>query len=34
MAVAVIASMIKMRRDRARGIGIDHDAIDEDQGAE
>jgi tellurite resistance protein TerC len=34
MAVAVIASMIKIRRDRARGIGIDHDKIDEEQGAE
>jgi tellurite resistance protein TerC len=34
MAVAVVASLIKVRRDRARGIGIDHDAIDEDQGAE
>ena len=34
MAVAVIASMIKLRRDRARGIGIDHDKIDEEQGAE
>jgi tellurite resistance protein TerC len=34
MAVAVVASLIKIRRDRARGIGIDHDRIDEEQGAE
>ncbi|MGB3911809.1 MAG: TerC family protein [Pseudolysinimonas sp.] len=34
MAVAVIASLIKLRYDRARGIGIDHDRIDEEQGAE
>jgi tellurite resistance protein TerC len=34
MAVAVIASLIKIRHDRARGIGIDHDRIDEEQGAE
>ncbi len=34
MTVAVIASMIKVRRDRKRGIGIDHDRIDEEQGAE
>ena len=34
MAVAVIASVIKVRRDRARGIGVDHDKIDEEQGAE
>ena len=34
MAVAVIASIIKVRRDRARGIGIDHDRIDEESGAE
>jgi tellurite resistance protein TerC len=34
MAVAVIASIIKVRRDRARGIGVDHDKIDEEQGAE
>ena len=34
MAVAVIASMIKIRIDRSKGIGIDHDKIDEDQGAE
>jgi tellurite resistance protein TerC len=34
MAVAVIASLVKLRYDRARGIGIDHDRIDEEQGAE
>jgi tellurite resistance protein TerC len=34
MAVAVVASLIKVRRDRARGIGIDHDKIDDDRGAE
>lgn len=34
MAVAVIASVIKVRRDRARGIGVDHDKVDEEQGAE
>lgn len=34
MAVAVIASLIKIRYDRSRGIGIDHDRIDEEQGAE
>jgi tellurite resistance protein TerC len=34
MAVAVVASLIKLRHDRARGIGIDHDRIDEEQGAE
>ena len=34
MAVAVIASLVKIRFDRARGIGIDHDRIDEEQGAE
>jgi tellurite resistance protein TerC len=34
MAVAVVASLIKIRRDRARGIGIDYDRIDEEQGAE
>ncbi|HWH96784.1 MAG TPA: TerC family protein, partial [Pseudolysinimonas sp.] len=34
MAVAVIASLIKIRYDRARGIGIDYDRIDEEQGAE
>ena len=34
MAVAVIASLVKIRADRARGIGIDHDRIDEEQGAE
>jgi tellurite resistance protein TerC len=34
MVVAVIASLIKIRYDRARGIGIDHDRIDEEQGAE
>jgi tellurite resistance protein TerC len=34
MAIAVIASVIKVRRDQARGIGVDHDKIDEEQGAE
>jgi tellurite resistance protein TerC len=34
MAVAVIASLIKIRYDRKRGIGIDHDRIDEEMGAE
>ncbi|MEO5535927.1 MAG: TerC family protein [Pseudolysinimonas sp.] len=34
MAVAVVASLIKLRSDRRKGIGIDHDAIDEDAGAE
>jgi tellurite resistance protein TerC len=34
MAVAVVASLIKLRHDLARGIGIDHDRIDEEQGAE
>lgn len=34
MAVAVIASLIKIRSDRRRGIGIDHDRIDEEMGAE
>jgi len=32
--VAVIASLIKIRYDRKRHIGIDHDRIDEEQGAE
>ena len=34
MTIAVIASLIKLRSDRAKGIGIDHDRIDEEQGAE
>jgi tellurite resistance protein TerC len=34
MAIAVIASLIKLRSDRRRGIGIDHDRVDEEQGAE
>ena len=34
MAIAVIASLIKLRSDRAKGIGVDHDRIDEEQGAE
>ncbi|GHF05614.1 TerC family protein [Pseudolysinimonas yzui] len=34
MAVAVIASLVKIRYDRKRGIGIDHDRIDEEMGAE
>jgi tellurite resistance protein TerC len=34
MAVAVVASLVKLRYDRARGIGVDHDRIDEEQGAE
>jgi tellurite resistance protein TerC len=34
MAIAVIASLIKLRSDRAKGIGVDHDAIDADRGAE
>ena len=34
MAIAVVASLIKLRSDRAKGIGIDHDRIDEEQGAE
>lgn len=34
MAVAVVASLIKLRSDRRKGIGVDHDAIDEDAGAE
>jgi tellurite resistance protein TerC len=34
MAVAVIASLIKLRIDRAKGIGVDHDRVDEEQGAE
>ena len=34
MAVAVIASLIKIRSDRAKGIGVDHDAIDAEHGAE
>ena len=34
MAVAVVASIIKLRYDRARGIGVDHDKIDEEVGAE
>jgi len=34
MVVAVIASLIKIRYDRKRHIGIDHDRIDEEQGAE
>ena len=32
--IAVIASLVKVRHDRARGIGVDHDRIDEEQGAE
>ncbi len=34
MAVAVVASLIKIRSDRKRGIGVDHDRIDEEMGAE
>jgi tellurite resistance protein TerC len=34
MVIAVIASLVKLRSDLAKGIGVDHDAIDEDQGAE
>lgn len=34
MAIAVVASLIRVRSDRAKGISVDHDAIDEDQGAE
>ncbi len=34
MVIAVIASLVKVRHDRARGIGVDHDRIDEEQGAE
>jgi tellurite resistance protein TerC len=34
MAVAVVASLVKLRYDRARGIGVDHDRVDEEQGAE
>jgi tellurite resistance protein TerC len=34
MVVAVIASLIRIRYDRVRHIGIDHDRIDEEQGAE
>jgi tellurite resistance protein TerC len=34
MTIAVIASLIKLRSDRAKGIGVDHDRVDEEQGAE
>ena len=34
MAVAVIASLFKLRYDRKRGIGVDHDRVDEELGAE